>query len=387
MVHRSQQTRPGRSLRTGWGESARATDVPSTAEWSGLPADGTGAQARGGSLAEPAAGAPSAPRRTPGALAEIALLLVLVLALPPLLMGGVPAEATARRVLQALVDADVGVLQEHLAPAGDALDIALAPEVIAATGARVEHFTLTAARVDQDLAEVDARLRVGGRTVTTTLHLTRHRDGTWPRRSWALEPLTLPLVQVAIPVGTAQLRVNGQEVTVPEAHRPRGAEGLGIVTLRVLPGLYEIEAEGRDALTAPIPVRVNVPPLLSPWSSAPLEAGYALTDAGTQLFTEQIRDSLQGCLGSTSARPEGCPLAAPVAEGTQGSWRLVTDPEVLVSAGWRGAYTAYVLGGVAEFAVPAGSATGGEQRHRIPVDARAIGVLDRDGAFVTSWNE
>ena len=384
MVHRPQQARPGRSLRTGWGDRAPGAAVRGTAQWSGLPAedrdvpaDGTEAQADG--TAGP-------PRRARGVLAEIVLLLVLVLALPPLLMGGTPAEATARHVLQALVDGDVAALQEHLTPAGDALDIALSPEVIGATEARIERFTLTAVRADQDRAEVDARLRVGGRSVTTTLHLIRHRDGTWPRRTWELEPLTLPTVQVAIPVGTAQLRLNGRIVTVPEARRPRGDEGLGIITLRVLPGLYEIEAVDRGALIEPIPVRVNVPPLLSPWTSVPLQAGYALTDAGRQHLAAQLRDSLETCLASTSAHPVGCPLAASGAGEEQGSWRLVADPDVRVSVGWMGTYTVYALGGVAEFTVPADADGEAPRRHRVLVDARAVGTLDRDGALVTSWN-
>jgi hypothetical protein len=355
-----------------------------------MPADGpTGSADRAGpdgAAAGPDGTAPLPPRRARGVLAEIALLLVLVIALPPLLMGGTPAETTAREVLQALVDGDVAALQEHLTPAGDALDIALAPAVIDATEARIERFTLTAVRTAQDRAEVDARLRVGGRTVTTTLHLTRHRDGTWPRRTWELDPITLPTVQVAIPVGTAQLRLNGRIVTVPELGRPRGAEGLGIITLRVLPGLYEIETVDRGAIIDPIPVRVNVPPLLSPWTSVPLQAGYALTDTGRQHLSTQIRDSLETCLASTSAHPVGCPLAAPGAREEQGTWRLVTDPDVRVSVGWMGTYTVYALGGVAEFTVPAAAEGEAPSRHRVLVDARAVGMLDRDGALVTSWN-
>src|SRR5699024_9221218 len=118
-----------------------------------------------------------APRHVRGVLAEIALLLVLVLALPPLLVGGAPAETTARRVLQALVDGDIATLQEHLAPAGDALDIALAPEVIAATAARIDRFAVLEVRTGQGHAEVDARLRVGGRSLTTTLHLVQEGQG------------------------------------------------------------------------------------------------------------------------------------------------------------------------------------------------------------------
>jgi hypothetical protein len=51
-----------------------------------------------------------------------------------------------------------------------------------------------------------------------------------------------------------------------------------------------------------------------------------------------------------------------------------------------GTYTVYALGGVAEFTVPAAAEGESPSRHRVLVDARAVGMLDRDGALVTSWN-
>ena len=385
MVHRSQRSRPGRPLSTGWGDGAQGTAVHSTLEWSGIPAGGPARPPDVPRAAGPDEAPADAPRHVRGVLAEIALLLVLVLALPPLLVGGAPAETTARRVLQALVDGDIATLQEHLAPAGDALDIALAPEVIAATAARIDRFAVLEVRTGQGHAEVDARLRVGGRSLTTTLHLVQEGQGPRPFRTWRLEPLTLPTVQVAIPVGAAQLRVNGQLLTVPDAARPRGAEGLGVITLRVLPGLYEIEAPSLGDLLDPIPVRVNVPPLLTPWTSVLLQAGYALTDSGERELAEQIRASLETCLTSTSARPLGCPIAAPGAGARQGDWRLVAPPEISAPGGWMGTYTAYARGGVAEFTVPAAAPGEEPRRYRIAVDARAVSTLDRGGELVTSW--
>jgi len=371
-VHRSQQPRAGRALTTGWGEGAPGPDAPA-------PSAGRNAQHR-----IPAdAAAPS--RRARGVLAEIALLLVLVLALPPLLIGGTPAETVARRFLQALVDGNVATVQEHLSAPGDALDLALAPEVVAATGARIEGFTLLATRIEDGRAEVHVRLRVGGRSLTTTLHLELRREGSWPRPTWALVPLTLPTVQVGIPVGSSELRLNGRSVTVPADRRPHGTAGLGIITLRVLPGLYEIQAPPRDARLEPVPTRINVPPLLSPWTSVPLQAGYALTDTGREQLVEALRGSLAQCLRSDSPRPVGCPLDAAAALGRSGSWELVVDPEVRVSRGWMGTFTVYALGGVAEFTVPAAEGQA-PRTHRVLIDARAVGLLDRDGELSTSWS-
>ena len=91
------------------------------------------------------------------------------------------------------------------------------------------------------------------------------------------------------------------------------------------------------------------------------------------------------CLRSSSRRPAGCPIEAPYAHVHSGSWRLITEPEVSVPAGWMGVFTLYARGGVAEFTVPA--ADGGEPvAHRVLLDARAMGALDREGEFVTSWS-
>lgn len=128
-VHRSQQARAGRALTTGWGEDAQDPDAPGpafqltatggTSATTAAP-DGTGSEDR-----SPGRRHPHRPGR--GVAAEIALLLVLFLALPPLLLGGTPAETVARRFLQALVDGDMATIQEHLTPPGDALDLASCP--------------------------------------------------------------------------------------------------------------------------------------------------------------------------------------------------------------------------------------------------------------------
>ena len=193
-MHRSQQARAGRALTTGWGEDAQDPDAPGpafqltatggTSATTAAP-DGTGSEDR-----SPGRWGPHRPGR--GVAAEIALLLVLVLALPPLLLGGTPAEAVARRFLQALVDGDMATVQEHLTPPGAALDLALAPAVLEATDARIEGFTLLSTRFEDGRAEVRTRLRVGARSLTTTLHLERRQDGAWPRPAWTLVPLTLP---------------------------------------------------------------------------------------------------------------------------------------------------------------------------------------------------
>jgi plasmid stability protein len=87
----------------------------------------------------------------------IAVLLVLVLALPPLLVGGRSPESEARGFLQAIVDADVENVREHIAlPTDGTLDVALTEPVLRAAVDRVDRFTIEAVAVDGDLAEVTA---------------------------------------------------------------------------------------------------------------------------------------------------------------------------------------------------------------------------------------
>ena len=128
-----------------------------------------------------------------------------------------------------------------------------------------------------------------------------------------------------------------------------------------------------------------MPPLLSPWTSVPLQAGYALTGIGEQRLADSLHSSLEKCLRSTTPRPAGCPLEARDAHGHSGSWELITEPEISVSAGWMGVFTLYARGGVAEFTVPAAHGQA-PRTHRVLLDARAMGALDREGELVASWS-
>ncbi|WP_341854331.1 hypothetical protein [Brachybacterium sp. GPGPB12] len=60
-------------------------------------------------------------------------------------------------------------------------------------------------------------------------------------------------------------------VAAENAAAPKGSASS---PARAPPGPYEIETPRRDGRLDPVPARINVPPLLSHWTPAPLLAGY-----------------------------------------------------------------------------------------------------------------
>lgn len=176
-------------------------------------------------------------------------------------------------------------MREHLAPSDGALDIALTDEVLAAAPERAESFTIDQVLNEGDSAEVIASLTRGEYSLETTLHLERTREGPLRRPTWQLQPVTLPVLQLEIPVGSEELMINGQVVEIPEEHRPAEAFGLSPIMLHVVPGMFEIGAQEIGDHLTPVPELVNAPPVLGSWVSPPTPIGYELTETGSaQLF-------------------------------------------------------------------------------------------------------
>lgn len=318
-------------------------------------------------------------------LGGVAALLVLVLVLPQVLVGERSPETEARSFLQAIVDADTDAVREHMVePEDGVLDLALTDQVVLAAEQRVDRFTIEETTVDGDTAQVTATLQLGRRTQETTLHLTRHREGALRRPAWELEPVELPVMRVSVPVSAPAVLINGVEVPLSEEVLANQAFGLVEVHLVVLPGVYRLSApEGGEAVT-PTTVRSTIPPVLGPWLNSLVEIGYELTETGEeQLGTYLIDTALAECARSTQPQPENCPISAPKEVTGEGTWQILTPPQIHVAGGATGYYDAYGYGGLAEFTVTAedGSAT----VHRVPIEEAAIGMMDRDSRFYGTW--
>ena len=389
---RRQQTRSGRSIAVGWPE-ASSGDGSHGDERSAPHAPGAAGRSGPDGPLSSQAPAGNHGRRPLLLVGAVAAILALVLVLPPVLLGGVPAEEVAERYLEAVVAGDAETVREHLAPQEDVLDIALTDQVLAATRDPIERFSIDEVRIDGDRAEIIATLTLGDNALETTLHLARHREGMLRRQVWELRPVQLPVVSVEIPVGSDALRVNGTLLEIPAAQQPREAFGMSAIRLHVLPGTIELRAQEIGDHVIPREVGVDVPPVLGDWTGRSAGAGYELTDQGTQELSAQLVDSLEECAGSSSPRPPGCPLAAPPEASGPGSWELVGVPDIRVAEQDRGLIVLMVIA-AAEFTVaPGGSDTASDsaartaapQTHRVEVEARAAALLDRDGRFSADW--
>ena len=384
----------GRSSRRGSGRDQRATGRVIAGGWDGAeerPLSGPSPSAElpaAGVPPTPAAAGPSpAPhrRRRWWLLGGIAALLALVLVLPQVLVGERSPETEARSFLQAILDADTDAVREHMVePEDGVLDVALTDQVTLAAEERVDRFTIEETRVDGDTAQVTATLSLGRRTQETTLHLTRHREGVLRRPVWELEPVELPVMRVAVPVSAPAVLINGVEVPLSDEARAHQAFGLVEVHLVVLPGVYQLSApEGGEAVT-PTTVRSTIPPVLGPWLNSLIEIGYELTETGEeQLSTYLIDTALAECARSTQPRPENCPIGAPEEVTGEGTWQIITPPQLNVAGGAAGYYDAYGFGGLAEFTVTAEDGT--TTAHRVPIEEVAIGMMSRDGDFSGTW--
>ena len=102
-----------------------------------------------------------------------------------------------------------------------------------------------------------------------------------------------------------------------------------------------------------------------------------------QLGTYLIDTALAECARSTQPRPENCPIGAPEEVTGEGTWQILTPPQIHVAGGATGYYDAYGYGGLAEFTVTAED--GGTTVHRVPIEEAAIGMMDRDGRFYGTW--
>lgn len=341
------------------------------------------------SAPDPAAEAPEAGRtvrrRRRWLIGGVAALLALVLVLPQLLMGERRPEVEARSFLQAILDADTDTVREHMAPPADgALDVALTDQVMLASPERVDRFTIEATEIEGDSAEVTAMLRLGHRTNETVLHLTRHREGMLRRPVWELEPVVLPVLRLSVPVSADSIVINDVEVELPPSSLGDFPLGLTEVHLSALPGGYQLRApEGGDAVT-PVPARSTVPPVLGEWTASLIELDYEITVAGAgELRDYLIDEALAECAESTSPRPERCPFSAPEGVTGDGTWEILTPPQIHATSGTGGFVDAYGYDGIAEFTVTA--ADGTTTKHRVPIDGMAMGFMDREGQLVGSW--
>jgi hypothetical protein len=288
---------------------------------------------------------------------------------------------SADRPVQAfLQDVEEGHLSDALAAAGidrDRDDVLLTDAAYAEAGDKITAHRITSVDQGDDRATVRALLTQAGRSVPATFELERTGTdwGVFP--VWELQPPSLGSVSVVVQGPTrSTVTVAGTDVRTGK---------LGAVSLRALPGSYDVEVDGgewfrADGTTAA--VRGFGAP------ATPVTLVTELTEAGQRAATKAVDSWVDGCVASTSATPDGCSFYAygenPANTYTNQQWTLDSRPSVDVGPwslrGWLvRTQSAGSASFTADFTGPAGRgrATAG------PIDVNASGwitAFSDDGA-------
>lgn len=380
----------------GWGAvppvaSIRGTDGTSGAAAQGLgPGPGAGAPGFPGMPGMPAP-APQRPRRKlrRGQLIGIisggtAVVLLLVAGVVGYSVGS-SSHSADRPVRAFLDDLTAGRVADALDDAGierEKTDVLLGEAAYAKASDKVTGYRVAATRTDGDTATVRAYLRQGGQDVaaTFTLDKTGTDWGVFP--IWELQAPELGSVAVAVrgPSGAA-VTVAGRNVKTAKD---------GTVSLRALPGTYDVAFDGGKWTTA----RGGSASVsgFGRSTSTPVQMTTTLTTAGQQAAKRAVDDWVDGCIASTDAAPAGCSFYAygqnPAYTYSNQKWTLETRPTVRVGSwttnGWlitttapgRAKYTADISG-----AAGTGTASAG------PLNVNASGYVtgfSSDGATFRS---
>ncbi|MBF4614326.1 hypothetical protein [Curtobacterium sp. VKM Ac-1376] len=282
-------------------------------------------------------------------------------------------ELTAGRVADALDAA--GIEREKS-------DVLLGDTAYEQATDKVTGYRVAATRTDGDTATVRAYLRQGGQDVAATFTL--DKTGT----DWGV----FPIWELQAPdLGSVDVGVRGPSgATVEVAGRSVKTAKDGTVSLRALPGTYDVALDGGKWTTAP--GGSTTVSGFGGTTSTPVQMTTTLTTAGQQAAKRAVDDWVDGCIASQDAAPAGCSFYAygqnPAYTYTNQKWTLETRPTVRVGSwttnGWlittttfgRAKYTADISG-----AAGTGTASAG------PLNVNASGYVtgfSSDGATFRS---
>ncbi|MBT2501970.1 hypothetical protein [Curtobacterium sp. ISL-83] len=337
--------------RDGWGSVPHVDSISGTTDG---PPSGAGAAVASAVAHDRSGGAWSvpngastvpdgrlAPRRKlrRGALVSIiaggAVVLLLLVAGVVGYGVGTSTHSADRPVRAFLDDLTAGRVDAALRDAGVAhtkTDVLLTDAAYAKATRKVTGYRIAAVREDGDTATVGAYLRQGGQDVSATFTLDKTGTdwGVFP--IWKLEAPRLGTVDLTVqgPAG-ATATVGGQSATTTKD---------GSVTLKVLPGTYDVGVDGgkwytADATTATVQGFGDTAP-------APVTLATKLTAAGAQSAKAAVDAWVNGCIASKDPAPSGCSFYAygedPSYTYSNEQWTLQTRPVVSVgdwgAGGW-----------------------------------------------------
>lgn len=283
-------------------------------------------------------------------------------------------DLTAGKVDAALQDAGV----EH-----GKSDVLLTDAAYAKATGRVTSYRITATQTDGDTAKVGAYLTQGGKQVATTFTLDKTGTdwGVFPK--WELQAPDLATVDVTVqgPAKTA-VDVAGASATTNSS---------GAVSLRALPGTYDVAVDGgkwfsADATTAEVTGFGSA-------AAQPVTLTTTLTDDGTDAATKAVDAWVDACIASTSTTPDGCSFYAygenPANTYTNQKWTLDSRPTVKVSGwlskGWMVSTSSYGSATfTADFTGPSGTGTAKAGPINVNASGYITGFSDSGATFVSA---
>lgn len=338
---------------------------------------------------QPLAGPASRPRRRlgRGALAGIvaggaAVVLLLVAGVVGYAVG-TDSHSADRPVRAFLDDLSAGRVDDALTAAGvrhTKSDVLLTDAAYRKANDRVTGYRITAVRQDGDTATVGAYLTQAGRQVpaTFTLDKTGTDWGVFPK--WQLQAPRL---------GAVDVQVQGPpKSTVTVAGQRATTDASGALTLTALPGSYAVAVDGGKWFTAD--TQTAAVRGFSGTASSPVSLSTTLTDAGRQAATDAVNAWVDGCVASTSTKPDGCSFYAygenPANTYTNQKWTLDSRPTISVdgwlSKGW--AVTTSSFGSAtytADFTGPAGAGTATAGPINVNASGYVTGFTDTGATF------
>lgn len=241
----------------------------------------------------------------------IGAVLVLVLVLPRLLLGSASPEDPVREYLDALVAGDAATVREHLTDPAEASDAALTEDVLGAATDRITSYTIDAIRTDGRQAAVTASLRSGESVQQVSYTVRSQAMSSFVPSTWELLPVAAAEFVVTVPEGVQELLINAVPVAIAGQPSRQGMYGQQLLTLRLLPGSYDLVLPGRSSQLIPVTVEVSVPVHAGELRRAGAVMGYELSARGHAEVAAQVDEILEQCATATTATPPDCPFFAP----------------------------------------------------------------------------
>lgn len=314
-----------------------------------------------------------------------ALLILIIVGLIAFAMQS--AAHTPQRVvdayLQAIVHGNVPRALDLGGVDATSSDLLLTTAAYRAGTNHITHFSLSGVVTNGDGAAVTAEITQGTERYTQPFALVKHGKGMLFFDNWQLKPVALGRATVDVNAPSdAKLAIAG--VTIHDAS--------GLLSLRALPGTYQVKMTGSNALYEAKASDANVVGFTGA-ASTPARVSATLTDTGMKSAIAAVDKYIDGCAASTDFRPAGCSFGStgenPSLTYSNQKWTIDPRPQFTIGPWVAGGWTVRTTTpGIAHFSADISDGAGGSGTATAgPIDVRVAGYIskiDASGATFTS---